>query len=156
MITINTQQELEALIDDNGNIVIEDDLKINCNIEINANISAWNLNVWNLKARNINCFNINALDIDALDINAGDIEARDINAGDIKAWNINAEKYFIKPLNIEAARDIYAMGDIKADNISYYAACFAYNSIICKSIKGRRDNSKHFVLDGTITETNNS
>ena len=146
MITINTQQELEALIDDNGNIVIEDDLKINCNIEINANISAWNLNVWNLKARNINCFNINALDIDA-----GDIEARDI-----KAWNINAEKYFIKPLNIEAARDIYAMGDIKADNISYYAACFAYNSIICKSIKGRRDNSKHFVLDGTITETNNS
>ena len=89
---INTQEELEALIDDNGNIVIDDNLKINCIIKINANIKAWNIEAWN----------------------------------------------------------------IKAADISYYAVCFAYNSINCKSIKGRLDNSKHFVLDGTITETNNN
>ena len=89
---INTQEELEALIDDNGDIVIDDDLTINCNIKIEANIQAW-------------------------DIKAADIEAR----------------------------------DIKANDISYYAVCFAYKSIICRSIKGRRDKSKHFVLDGTIT-----
>ncbi len=59
-------------------------------------------------------------------INARNINARDINAWDINAWDINA-------------------GDI-----SYYAVCFAYNSIKCKSIQGRRDNSKHFVLDGKI------
>ena len=104
---INTQQELEALIDDDNNIVIDDDLMLNCNIEVKANIIAW-----------------------------------DINARDIKAGNINAQ-------------DIKAL-DIKAENILYYAVCFAYNSISCKSIKGKRfENSKHFALDGTITETNN-
>jgi hypothetical protein len=55
-----------------------------------------------------------------------DINARNINAGDIKA------------------------GDINAGDIEYYAACYAYNSIICKSIKGQRTNSKHFVLDGEL------
>ena len=70
---------------------------------------------------NVNA-NINARDINALDINARDINARDINARDINANNIN-----------------------------YYAVCFAYNNITCTSIKGSRDNAKHFVLDGKIT-----
>lgn len=55
-----------------------------------------------------------------------DIKAEDINAGNIKAE------------------------DIKAKDISYYAVCFVYKNIICKSIKGRGKNSKHFVLDGKI------
>ena len=33
---------------------------------------------------------------------------------------------------------------------NYYAVCVAYNNIECKSIKGRRKNSKHFVLDGKL------
>lgn len=159
---INTQKELEALIDDNGNIVINDDLMLNCDIKIEANINAWNL-----KAKNISCWDIKAWDIEAGDIEAGDVKswnlkARDIKAGYIKAWNINARDiscFNITALDIKAgdieARDIYAAGDIKADNISYHAICFAYYSIICKSIEGRRDKSKHFVLDGTITETVN-
>ena len=40
--------------------------------------------------------------------------------------------------------------DINANNISYYAICFAYENIKCKSIKGRRKNHKHFVLDGVL------
>ena len=60
------------------------------------------------------------------DIKAGDIKAGDINAGDIDAVDINA------------------------GNINYYAVCFAYNSIKCNSIKGNRNNHKHFVLDGKI------
>jgi len=71
------------------------------------------------------------IDIDA-DIN----NAEDITAWNIKAWNIDAR-------HIDAK-------DIIAWNITYYAVCFAYYNIRCKSIKGRRENSKHFVLDGKI------
>ena len=64
------------------------------------------------------------------------IEARDINAWDIDCFNIKA-------------CDIKAR-NIKANNISYHAVCVAYRSIKCKSIKGRREYSKHLVLGGNL------
>ena len=82
----------------------------------------------------------------ARNIKACDIEAFDINADDIIAWNIKARD--IKSKNI-IAEDINAM-DIESENIDYYAVCFAYYDIKCTSIKGRRKNAKHFVLDGTL------
>lgn len=82
----------------------------------------------------------------ARDIKAWDIEAFDINADDINAWNIRARD--IKSKDI-IAKDINAM-NIEAKNINYYAVCFAYYNIKCTSIKGRRKNAKHFVLDGTL------
>jgi len=90
------------------------------------NIDAGNINVWDINTINIDAMDINAMDINALDINALNINARDINVGGINAWNIDAW------------------------NVSYYAVCFAYKNIVCKSINGRRDNCKHFVLDGEI------
>lgn len=75
---------------------------------------------------NIDAVNINAYDIVAFDINANNINAHDIKAFDIKACNIDAR------------------------DISYNAVCYAYENIKCKSIKGRRENAKHFVLDGKI------
>ena len=69
--------------------------------------------------------------IDALDIDAHNIEAYGINAYNINANNIN----------------VY---NINANDINYYAVCYAYNNIKCKSIKGRRRNAKHFVLDGKL------
>ena len=80
----------------------------------------------NIKALNISVDNINAIDINACDIEAVVINARDIKAWEIKSWDINAR------------------------NISYRAVCFAYKNIKCKSIKGRRKNAKHFVLDGKL------
>jgi len=85
---------------------------------------------------NILARDINALDINAYDITAGDIDALSITAGDIsslniKAWDINA-------------------GDIEATEISFHAVCFAYKNIVCKSIKGRRANSRYFALDGEV------
>ena len=80
--------------------------------------------------------NIVACDVIACKIKAHDIYANDIKADEIIANNIHAH-------NINAI-------DIKANDISYYALCFAYNSIKCKSIEGRRNNSKHFVLDGVL------
>ncbi len=106
-----------------GNIYGKDGLKYN----INAwNITAWNINAWDINAGDINAWNITAGDIIAGDITAGDINARDITARNITAW------------------------DIDARDINYYAVCFAYYNILCKSIKGRRGNCKHFVLDGEI------
>lgn len=90
--------------------------------------------------------------ITARDINARDIIAGDITAWNITAWNITAENIkaagHIKAGNIKAW-DINAWG-ITAGNISYFAVCFAYNAISCKRIKGRRDNARHFALDGKV------
>ena len=75
-----------------------------------------------------------------------DVKAN-IEALDIKAWNIDAN-------NIDT-RDIKAL-DINVNDITYYAICFAYNNIKCKSIKGIRKNAKHFVLDGKLEVENES
>lgn len=80
----------------------------------------------NIVARDIIAWNINAHDI-----YANDIRANEIIANDIYADNINAIV-------------------IKAYDISYYALCFAYWSIKCKSITGRRKNHTHFVFDGKL------
>lgn len=80
-----------------------------------------------------------------LEINSN-IEAFDINAHDISAFDIKADN--IKACNIYS-NEISAF-DINARNITYRAVCFAYKNIKCKSIKGRRWNHKHFVLDGVL------
>ena len=80
--------------------------------------------------------NIDACDIKAFNISAFNIEACDISAFDIKAHSIDSNEI--------------SAYEIIANNITYYAVCFAYNNIKCKSIKGRRWNHKHFVLDGVL------
>jgi hypothetical protein len=168
----DTTYEEDLKVD--GNILGKDGNRYNLAVKgnINArNINAWNINArnidaWNINARNINARNINAWDIDAVDIDAGNINARNIDAWNINARNINARNINARDIDagdIDAgninARNIDAWninaGDINARNIdagdiSYYAVCFAYYNITCKSIKGRRDNCKHFVLDGEI------
>jgi len=115
-------------------------------------INAHNINAWNINAQHINAWNIDARNIDAWDIKARNIKAWDINARDIKAWGINA--WDINARNINArnikAWNVNAWG-IKAWGIIYYAVCYAYTNIICKSIAGKRKNAKHFCLDGQIT-----
>jgi hypothetical protein len=97
-----------------------------------SNITALNITARDITALNINVLNITAWDITALNINVWNINARDITASNITALNIN-------------------VWNIKARDIDYYAVCFAYYNIECTSIKGRRVNAKHFVLDGKIT-----
>ena len=80
----------------------------------------------NIDAETINAFDIKACNIKACNIDACDIKTMNIEAWDINAWNIEAQ------------------------DISYYAVCFAYNNIKCNSIIGRRNNAKHFVLDGKL------
>ena len=96
-----------------------------CDIFVN-DINACNIKANNIYANNINANHIKAHNIYALDIKVKNIIANDIDAGDINAWNIDA------------------------NDISYWAVCFAYNSIKCKSITSKRENHKHFVLDGEL------
>jgi len=122
-----SQKEFEKEIK-NGRFYSEESIDITafC-LDVNASIEVLgDINAWNINAKDINAKNINARNISAWNINAGDIKA-----GDINAWSINA-------------------GNIEAGNISYYEVAFAYQNIKCKSIQGRREHSKHFVLDGGI------
>ncbi len=116
----------------------------NFDLNIKSNIYAQQLEARNINTCNINAWNVNAWDIGACDVNAWDINARDINA-----WNIRASRIRARDIN---ANDINSFS-IVADNINYFAVCFAYENIKCKSIKGRRENAKHFVLDGKIEIT---
>ena len=129
----NSLEEMQKYYDEKSNTYIFkengayiDLVVFNFDLDINANIEAGSID-----ALNINAVNIRAWDIDTRDINALDIDAWDIYAWDIYACNI--ESY-----------------NIKAKNISYFAVCFAYDNIKCNSIIGRRDNAKHFVLDGKL------
>lgn len=90
---------------------------------------------------NIDAGCIDALNINAINIKAWDVYTKDLDAHDIVAWDLYSLDIYA--CNIEAY-------NIKARNISYFAVCFAYENIKCKSIKGRRENSKHFVLDGKL------
>ena len=118
----------------NFNLDVKANIEV-CNV-IARDISAWNIDAYNINAWDINARNISAFNINAGNIHAMNIEARCINARDIKTNNIYA--------------DVISALDIKAKNITYWAVCFAYNNIKCKSIKGIRENSKHFVLDGKL------
>ena len=139
-----------------GDLILIEDYEIDDDLKVEGNIYGKDGIRYNINARNIDAGDINAGDINARNIDAGDINARNIDAWNIDAWNIDA--WNINARNIDAgdinARNIDAgdinAGDINARNIIYYAVCFAYNNFKCKSIKGRRDNCKHFVLDGEI------
>ena len=131
-VIINTQAEAEALIKD-GTLFVDDNLEINCDISIAANVYAsGSIDARNIDANNIDALNIDAWNIDAWNINAGDINAENIDARNIEAGDINAE-------------------NIDARDISYYAVCYAHKNIHCYSIAGRRENSKHFCLAEKIT-----
>lgn len=135
----NSLKEIEKYYDKNTNTYVFKEngfyiielikFKFDLNIEANIkayNIDAHNINAYNIDTWNINANNINVNNINAYDINAKDIEAHDIIANDIKANNI------------------------VANNINYYAVCWVYKNIKCKSISGRSDNAKHFALNGKI------
>ena len=129
----NSLEEIEEYYDEKSNTYIfkEDgkyiDLVVfNFDLDTSANIEAGCIDGLNICASNIK-----AWALDTRDLTAFNIGAWDIYAWDMYACNIAAE-------------------NIKARNISYYAVCFACDNIKCNSIIGRRNNAKHFVLDGKL------
>lgn len=167
MITINSLEEMEKYYNKRINtyeFVKDDkrlDVKFTFDLNINASICAKNLNAkrlivinidaWRINLRELKANNINAHDIKVDTINAHDMDARNVDVWSINANNIdvdNIDANNIKVNNIKAW-DIKAHS-INANNINYHACCFAYESFKCKSIKGRRKNSRHFCLDNEI------
>ena len=133
----NSLEEIQKYYDYLGNTYVfaEDNVyidvvKFNFNLNVKANIKARNIIAMDITAMDITANDISARDINAWNINAWDIKAKDIDAWDIDTWSINAH------------------------DISYYAVCFAYYEIKCKTIQGFRENAKHFVLDGTLEVEN--
>ena len=120
---------------------IDDSIELKFNLDCGWDINAYDIDAWDINARDIKANDIKACDINACNINAKNINAYDIDAYDINARDINA--YDIDACDINAT-------NINARNINYYAVCFAYFDIRCKSIKGRRENCREFVLDGNI------
>src|SRR3990167_483737 len=72
---------------------------------------------------------------------------------------IQGDVSFEFSLSIEASIDINAWDisaqNIIARNISFFAVAFARISFKCKSIIGRRENSKYFCLDSEVEIVNN-
>ena len=119
----NSLDEIQKYYNEKSNTYIFKEYGIYINLVIfnfDLNVKS-NINAWNIYGKNINALNINAKDIYACRLDVNDIKVHDISAL-----------------------------SINANNISYYAVCYAYNDIKCKSIKGRKYNSKHFVLDGKL------
>ena len=129
-----TQAEVEAEIKDEvfasgESVTFECSVTVKACLRISGDIKARDINAWN---------------IDAWDIKAGDIKARNINAGNINAGNINA--WDIKARNINA-------WNINAGDISFYAGCISCVKFVCKSIKGRREQSFYKCLDSEVKIT---
>ena len=149
----NNLEEIQKYYDEKTNAYVfkEDDKYIdlavfNFDLNIKSNIYALQLEAHNINACEINACDINAHNINAWDIKANDINALNINARDISAWNIRARCIRARDITALDINSFY----IVADNINYFAVCFAYENIVCNSIKGNRKNSEHFVLDGKI------
>ena len=154
----NSLEEIQKYYDEETNTYIFkedreyfDTVEFNFNLNVEANIDAYDIEALDINAWNINACNINALDIKVRNIEAVNIDAWNINANHIKAHNIDALDIKVKNIiaNDISAGDINAW-NIEACDISYWAVCFAYNSIKCKSITSIRQNHKHFVLDGEL------
>jgi hypothetical protein len=128
----------------NDDIVFEESVKCN-NIICKGSRKSFKVK-GNIIARSIDAWNINAWNIDVLNINARDINIRNIDAGKIYAWNVVALD--INAHNIDA-RNIDAE-NINAWDIKYFAVCFARRTFKCVSIKGGRNNCRHFCLDSEI------
>ena len=151
----NTHKEVEKDVV-NWILKVDDNIKFTFDLKMDIDIIAHNIYAKNIDANNIHVMiikadNINIIDIKAYDIYANYIKANDIKADDIYIINIEAN-------NIDAndikTNDINAyninVNKIDANDINYYAICIAYKTIKCKSIKGRRKNSKHICLDWEI------
>ena len=130
MKTYKSQAEVEKDIRD-GVLQIDDDVIFNCDINVDCDIKAWNINALDIDARNIDALDIDAQDIYAQNIDARNIDARNIDALDIDAWRIYA-------------------WNIDAQDISYFSICCAAETFTVASIKGVRENAKHFCLDSEI------
>ena len=159
----NNLEEIQKYYDNNTNTYIFkeneeyiDLVVFNFDLDVKADIRAWNIHAKNIKANDIHACDIEAYGIVANNIYACDITTNDINACNIDVDNICARN--IDAVNIQA-HDIDANNidtyDIKAKDISYYTDCVIQNNIECDSINDKRKNSTYVIVNGDLEALEN-
>jgi len=129
-----TQEEVTADIKD-GVLVIDGDVRFECDISIGASIvvTKGNLNCLNLKCLNLTCWDLTCWDLKCLNLKCLNLNCFDLTCRNITCWDLTC-------------------GNLKCRDLSYYALCFAYHSITCTSYKARREvHQKPICLDGELT-----
>ena len=115
-----------------GNWIMEKDEIINEDLKVEGNILGKNGEIFNLQVKgNLDCWNLNCCNLNCWDLKCYNLDCRNLNCCNLDCCDL----------------DCY---DLDCWDLNFFAVCFAYDNIKCKSIKGRRENSRYFVLDGKI------
>ena len=102
-----TQEEVDADLNEHGDLILNCSVKFEFSVKIKRNITAGDIDAWDIDAWNIRAGNIDAWNIDAWNIDAGNIRAGNIRAGDLsffalcvaygsikcKSWRARREKH---------------------------------------------------------------
>jgi len=103
-----------------GNLIVEGNIFGKDGEKYNLIIRG-DLNCYDLDCRNLNCLNLNCLNLNCLNLNCSNLDC----------WNLDCL-------------------DLNCLDLNFWAVAFAYKNIKAKSIKSYRDNSRCFVLGGSI------
>ena len=131
-----------------GNLILKEDFKFDGDLIVEGDIKCeggiWNINCHNIDCNDINCKNIYCNDINCNNLDCWNIYCHNINCHYIKCWDIDC---FDIRCNTLDCWNIYCWeircNNLDCNNLSFYTSCVAYNSLKCKSAKGRR---KNFIL----------
>jgi hypothetical protein len=108
-----------------GDWIMKKDEIIEESLLVEGNISGKNGNRYNLIVKG----DLNCRDLNCRDLNCRNLNCRNLDCWDLKCWDLNCL------------------------DLDFYAVAFSYNSFKCKSVKGRRENSKYFCLDKEVEVT---
>ena len=127
------------------------DICINFFLDIEEDIIANKIIARQIQVNDIYANDVRVLYIDACDIHANNIYASKINANDIYANDIDANDIITQNIDAKNLRafNIYAQ-NIKSYMIDFSIVCLAHKKIICKTINGKRENSRYFCLDSDV------
>ena len=158
MKTIKNSEELAKLVDENKDLRLDEDIRIEfepaeeelrdvyCRnlylknderyLDFNGrNFNGRNFNGWNFKGGNFNGWNFNGWDFKGENFKGENFNGWNFKGGNFKGGNFNGWDFIGK-------------------NVSYYALFNCYGSIECESIEGRRSpHAEPVALDGGITIT---
>jgi hypothetical protein len=129
-----------------GNIICEGGT---FNLEVFGDLKCWNLKCWDLKCWNLKCWNLNCGNLDCGDLNCGNLDCKNLDCWDLNClnldyWDLNCGN--LKCWNLDC-------WDLNCLNLNFSAVAFSYKSFKCKSVIGRRTNSKYFCLDREVEIT---
>ena len=160
---IKNSEELAKLVDENKDLRLEEDIRIEfepaeeelrdvyCrNLYLENDERYWNFNSGDFNGRNFKGWNFNGRDFkggnfNGNDFNGWNFNGENFNGNDFNGWNFNGGDFNSGNFN---------GWNFKGKNISYSAFFNCYGSIECESIESERNpHAEPVALDGGITIT---